>query len=76
MDKRLDTVYADRLHTKNHFPYSGEIKTCISIKISSYSRISEHFMEPKGSLPCSQEPATNPYPEQDQFSPYHLILPL
>ena len=24
----------------------------------SYSRISQHFMEPEGSLPCSQEPST------------------
>jgi hypothetical protein len=30
----------------------------------SYSRISQHFMEPKGSLPCSQEPSNGPYLSQ------------
>jgi hypothetical protein len=34
-------------------------------------------MEPEGSLPHSQEPATCPYPEPDQFShtplPYELL---
>jgi hypothetical protein len=33
-------------------------------------------VEPKGLLPCSQEPSTAPYPEPDQSNPYHLILSL
>jgi hypothetical protein len=30
-------------------------------------------MELEGSLPCSQEPSTDPYPEADQSNPYYLI---
>jgi hypothetical protein len=33
-------------------------------------------MEPEGSLPCSQESSTDPYPKPDQSSPYHPILSL
>jgi hypothetical protein len=31
-------------------------------------------MESEGSLPCSQEPCTDPYPEPDQSNPYDTIL--
>jgi hypothetical protein len=33
-------------------------------------------MEPEGSLPCSQEPSTGPYPETDQSNSYQPILSL
>jgi hypothetical protein len=38
------------------------------------SGIYQHFMQPEGSLSCSQEPDTDPYPEPDESSPYHTIL--
>jgi hypothetical protein len=34
-----------------------------SCQLCSPSRTSQHFMEPEGSLPRSQEPSTGPYPE-------------
>jgi hypothetical protein len=33
-------------------------------------------MEPKGSLPYSQEPFTGPYSEPDQSNPYHTLISL
>jgi hypothetical protein len=30
-------------------------------------------MEPEGSIPCSQEPSTGPYPEPYQSNPIHSI---
>jgi hypothetical protein len=42
-------------------------------QLRSYSRISQHFMTPEYSLPCSQEPSSGPYPEPHQSSPYHPI---
>jgi hypothetical protein len=45
-----------------------------SRQFCSYSRISQHVMEPEGSLPCSQEPSTGPYPEPYQSNPYHFSI--
>jgi hypothetical protein len=31
-------------------------------------------MESEGSLPCSQQSSSRPYPVQEQSSPHHLII--
>jgi len=38
-------------------------------RFSSSQEILRIFLEPEGSLPHSQKPATCPYPESDQSSP-------
>jgi hypothetical protein len=47
-----------------------------SCQSCSYSRTSQHFMEPGGSPPRSHKPSTGPYPDPDRSNPYHPILPL
>jgi hypothetical protein len=41
-----------------------------------HSIVSQHFMEPEGSIPNSQELSTSSYLEPDQSSPHHSIPPL
>jgi hypothetical protein len=51
----------------------GSESFLISHQLLSYSRISQHFGQSEGSLPCSQEPATGPYPRPDFSRSSHLI---
>jgi hypothetical protein len=44
--------------------------------LCSHSVVSQHFMEPEGSLPSSQELSNCTYPEPDQSNPHHSIPPL
>jgi hypothetical protein len=45
-----------------------------SRRFCSYSRPSQHLIEPEGSSPHSKEPTTGSYSDLDQSSPYHPIL--
>jgi hypothetical protein len=43
---------------------------------SAYQKYPAFFMEPEGSLSCSQKPATRPYPEPAESSSPHRSLSL
>jgi hypothetical protein len=46
------------------------------LTVFSQSRNSSHFMEPEDSLPHSQIPTADPYPETARSSPLpHITLP-
>jgi hypothetical protein len=52
----------------------GAERYCSDHHLCSYSVDSQHFMEPEGSLPHSQQLSNFTYPEPDQSSPQHWIL--
>jgi hypothetical protein len=57
-------IMTDYLSNSMELSHSWETSQSLS-----YSRISQHFMEPEGSLRCSQEPSTGPYPKLDKSDP-------
>jgi hypothetical protein len=53
------------------------MELCPTREAASSAAIKEFpsiLLEPKCTLPFSQEPSTSPYPEPHQSSPYHPIL--
>ena len=62
-------------YTVNTTSPTNEIRgTMLSLKFLGQQRNSPHFVEPEGSLPCSQELATCPSPGSYEFCPSILIL--
>jgi hypothetical protein len=62
------------LGTTNHSLAHGAEPFLRSRQWYSHSRTSQNFMEPEGSLPCSQEHSTGLYPKPYQSNPHHPIL--
>jgi hypothetical protein len=52
---------------------NNSVKLSPSWEASSRSatQIFQHFTEVEGSLPCSQDPSIEPYPEPVESSPYY-----
>jgi hypothetical protein len=70
----LDDHYPSYVYTYSYLLTYGAEPFLRSCQLCSHSRTSQHFTEPEGSLPCSQEPSTGPYPEPDRSSPYTLVM--
>ena len=77
-DPRKYMAFCDQLHAAtNLLTYSiDQSPSSQANRFSVSQEISPHFMEPEGSLPHSQVPATCPYAEPARSSPYpHIPLP-
>jgi len=53
--------------------FMGQSPSCEDNNRSASKKFPD-FMDPEGSLPCSQEPATGPYPKPDGSSPHLSTL--
>jgi hypothetical protein len=76
---RRNLPRARRIYPSGTFPY--QLTLCSWVPLERPQVVqplgsSQHFMEPEGSLPRSQEISTCTYPEPDQSSPQHSILSL
>jgi hypothetical protein len=57
-------------HSLTHSLTHGAEPFLRRCQLCSYSRTSQHFMEPGGSSPRSHKPSTGPYPEPDRSNSY------
>jgi hypothetical protein len=81
MKNELRTTGQNSLHAAvssecedvTNFPdmWAGRSAKCSESYSRGHSIVSQHFMEPKSSLPNSQELPTYPYPDRDQSSSRH-----
>jgi hypothetical protein len=84
------TLYGVNLHTGKPAAHRCTIDMCLLYLLTPWCRIlfeklivtqlvNEYpafFMEPEGSLPCSQKPVTGPYPAPaESSSPHRFISP-
>jgi hypothetical protein len=69
--KRLQSLWAVPSSGVTHLLTYGAEPFLRSCQLCSHSGTSQHFKEPEGSSPYSQEPCTGLYPEPDRSSPHH-----